>query len=1057
MARFFIDRPVFAWVVALFIILGGALSIPLLPVAQYPVIAPPSIALSTAFPGASVESLYTGTTRLIEDELNGAANIMSFESTTDSFGSINITATFEPGTDPALASVEVQNRLKRVEARLPAEVRQNGILVEEASAATLNIITLVSTDGKMDEIGLGDFLMRNVINEIRRIPGVGRATLYSTERSLRVWVDPDKLRGLSLTPGDVTDAIRNQNIQIASGAVGAQPSPVDHAVFSPIIVKGQLSTVDDFGAIVLRANPDGSNVRLRDVARIELGGDAYQFSTRLNGGEAAGISVTLAPDGNALETANAIRTKMEELSQFFPPGLKWDIPYDITPAVKASIKKVMMTLVEAVVLVFVVMFLFLQNIRYTLIPTIVVPIALMGTVMVMLLAGFSVNVLTMFGMVLAIGILVDDAIVVVENVERIMNEEGLPPKEATAKAMEQITGAIIGITLVLVAVFIPMAFFPGSVGIIYRQFSIAMVTSIAFSALLALTLTPALCATLLKPIEKGHGHAKGGFFGWFNRIVDRETARYGRGAAWCIKKSGRVMVIYLILVAGTAFAFIRLPEGFLPIEDQGFFTVDIQTPPGASFNRTQGAVRKVEEFLLAQPGVATVTTLNGFSFSGQGPNLSQAFVTLKPWSERDAANSAAALVAATNEAMAGYRDAVVDAQEPPPVDNLGNAAGFSFRLQDRAQKGYSALAAAEAQLLSLARQSPILQKVKVEGLPPTPQAELIIDREKAAALGVKFEDINDAIQVNLGSVYTNDFPNLGKMQRVYVQAEQLQRMQAADILNYAVKNSQGTMVPMSSFADLKWSMGPSQIVGFNGYQSVRFTGEPAPGYTSGDAIAEMERLMTRMPKGFGYTWTGQSEQEKKAGSQASLLLALSVLIVFLCLAALYESWAIPVSVLLVIPLGVIGSVAAVYLRGLPNDVYFKIGLITIIGLSAKNAILIVEFAKDLWKPGTNIAQATIQAATLRFRPIVMTSLAFIFGVVPLAIATGASSKSQQAIGTGVMGGMISATVLAVFFVPVFFVVVMRLFRRKDVAAGETAEATPEETHRAGHSHSVPAE
>ncbi|MGV7033758.1 multidrug efflux RND transporter permease subunit [Methylobacterium symbioticum] len=1039
MARFFIDRPVFAWVVALFIILGGALSIPMLPVAQYPVIAPPQIALSTAFPGASVESLYTGTTRLIEDELNGAANILSFESTTDSFGSINITATFQPGTDPALASVEVQNRLKRVEARLPAEVRQNGILVEEASAATLNIITLVSTDGKMDEIGLGDFLIRNVINEIRRIPGVGRATLYSTERSLRVWVDPDKLRGLSLTPEDVTDAIRNQNIQIASGAIGAQPSPLKQTITAPIIVKGQLNTVEDFGAIVLRANPDGSNVRLRDVSRIELGGDAYQFSTRLNGGEAAGISVTLAPDGNALETAKAIRAKMEELAQFFPPGLKWDIPYDITPAVKASITKVMHTLVEAVVLVFVVMFLFLQNIRYTLIPTIVVPIALMGTVTVMLLAGFSINVLTMFGMVLAIGILVDDAIVVVENVERIMNEEGLHPKEATRKAMDQITGAIIGITLVLVAVFIPMAFFPGSVGIIYRQFSIAMVTSIAFSALLALTLTPALCATLLKPVEKGHGHAKGGVFGWFNRFVDRETARYGRGTAWFIGKSGRVMLIYLALVSGVAYAFLRLPEGFLPVEDQGFFTVDIQTPPGASFNRTQAAVRKVEEHLMAQPGVATVTMLNGFSFSGQGPNLSQAFVTLKPWSERDAKNSAAALVEGTNKALGGYRDAIVDAQEPPPVDNLGNAAGFSFRLQDRAQRGYSALAAAEAQLLKLAQASPILQKVKIEGLPATPQAELIIDREKAAALGVKFEDINATIQVNLGSVYANDFPNRGKMQRVYVQAEQLQRMSTADILNYAVKNSQGTMVPLSSFAEVKWGMGPAQIVGFNGYQAVRFTGEPAAGYTSGDAIDEMERLVTQLPKGFGYTWTGQSLQEKQAGSQASLLLALSVLIVFLCLAALYESWAIPFSVLLVIPLGVIGSVAAVYLRGMPNDVYFKIGLITIIGLSAKNAILIVEFARDLWKPGTNIVNATIQAATLRFRPIVMTSLAFIFGVVPLAIATGAASKSQQAIGTGVMGGMISATVLAVFFVPVFFVVVMRLFRRKDVEAGMRAE------------------
>ncbi|NEU11953.1 multidrug efflux RND transporter permease subunit [Methylobacterium sp. BTF04] len=1054
MARFFIDRPVFAWVVALFIILGGALSLPLLPVAQYPVIAPPSIALSTAFPGASVESLYTGTTRLIEDELNGAANIMSFESTTDSFGSINITATFLPGTDPALASVEVQNRLKRVEARLPAEVRQQGILVEEASAATLNIITLVSTDGKMDEIGLGDFLIRNVINEIRRVPGVGRATLYSTERSLRVWVDPDKLRGLSLMPDDVTNAIRNQNIQIASGAVGAQPSPVSHPVFAPIVVKGQLNTVEDFGAIVLRANSDGSNVRLRDVSRIELGGDAYQFSTRLNGGEAAGISVTLAPDGNALETAKAIRAKMEELAQFFPPGLKWDIPYDITPAVQASIKKVLMTLVEAVILVFVVMFVFLQNIRYTLIPTIVVPIALMGTVTVMLLAGFSINVLTMFGMVLAIGILVDDAIVVVENVERIMNEEGLSPKEATRKAMGQITGAIIGITLVLIAVFIPMAFFPGSVGIIYRQFSIAMVTSIGFSALLALSLTPALCATLLKPIEKGHGHSKGGVFGWFNRVVDRETARYGRGIAGLIKRSGRVMVVYLALVVGMGFAFLRLPEGFLPVEDQGFFTVDIQTPPGASFNRTQTAVREVEKYLLAQPGIATVTMLNGFSFSGQGPNLSQAFVTLKPWSERDASNSANALVAGTNAALAGYRDAIVDAQEPPPVDNLGNAAGFSFRLQDRAQKGYSALTAAEAQLLTLAKKSPILQKMKIEGLSPAPQAELIIDREKAAALGVKFEDINSTIQVNLGSVYTNDFPNQGKMQRVYVQAEQLQRMQAPDLLNYGVKNATGTMVPMSSFADLKWGVGPSQIVGFNGYQSVRITGEPAAGYTSGDALIEMERLMQQLPKGFGYTWTGQSLQEKQAGSQASLLLGLSILIVFLCLAALYESWSIPFSVLLVIPLGIIGSVAAVYLRGMPNDVYFKIGIITIIGLSAKNAILIVEFAKDLWKPGTSLVDATIEAATLRFRPIVMTSLAFIFGVVPLAIASGAASKSQQAIGTGVLGGMISATILAVLFVPVFFVVVMRLFRRKDAMQGIRPEAEPGAV-QAGHH--VPAE
>ena len=1029
MARFFIGRPIFAWVVAIFICLGGILAIPFLPVAQYPVIAPPSISMSTSYPGATVESLYTGTTRLIEDELNSANGILSFESATDSFGAIQITANFAPGTEPSQASVEVQNRLKRVEARLPAEVRLQGILVEEASAATLQIITLSSTDGTRDEIALGDFLVRNVINEIRRIPGVGRATLYSTERSLRIWLDADKLRGLSLSAKDVTDAIAKQNVQIASGAVGAEPSPAANPVTVPIVVKGQMTLPEEFGAVILRANEDGSTVRLRDVARIELGGDDYKFTTRLNGEGAAGISVTLEPGANALETASKVRAKMEELSQFFPANVKWDIPYDITPAVKASLKKVLMTLGEAVILVFLVMFLFLQNVRYTLIPTIVVPVALLGTVGTMLLAGFSINVLTLFGMVLAIGILVDDAIVVVENVERIMAEEGLPPREATVKAMSQITGAIIGITLVLVAVFIPMAFFPGSVGVIYRQFSIAMVTSIAFSALLALTLTPALCATLLKPIPKGH-HEKKGFFGWFNRFVDRETARYGRSVRWCIAKGGRLLIVYAVILGAVGYGFWRLPQGFLPLEDQGFFTVDIQTPPGSSFNRTQEAVKRVEQHLLAQPGVATVTILNGFSFSGQGQNTSQAFVTLKPWGERDAANSAAALVAGTNKAMESYRDALIKAQEPPPVDNLGNASGFSFRLQDRGQLGQEALDRAQDQLLALARKSPILTKVDVEGLPNAPRAELVIDREKAAALSVNFDDLNQILTTYLGSSYVNDFPNRGKMQRVIVQAEDSQRLQASDILNYAVRNSVGAMVPMSSIADLKWTVGPTQIVGFNGYRSVRFTGEPARGYTTGDAIAEMERLMTHLPKGFGYTWTGQSEQEKAAGKTAPLLLALSILIVFLCLAALYESWTIPFAVLLVVPLGIVGSLAAVFLKGLPNDVYFKIGLITIIGLSAKNAILIIEFAKSLREEGKSLIEAAAEASRLRFRPIIMTSLAFILGVVPLIFATGASSKSQVAIGAGVMGGMLTATFLAIFFVPVFFVVVMRLFDRK---------------------------
>ncbi|WP_289015845.1 multidrug efflux RND transporter permease subunit [uncultured Methylobacterium sp.] len=1039
MTRFFIDRPIFAWAISLFIMLVGAISIAFLPISQYPDVAPVTIQVTATYPGAPPERLYDGVTRIIEEELNGIPGLMYFESTSETSGQAQIMASFAPGSDASQATVAVQNRIKRIEARLPRVVTQQGVIVEEASTNFLQFVVVSSTDGTLSEIDLGDIAARSIVSELRRVPGVGRATLFSSEKALRIWIDPVKLVGFNMTAGDVTAAVGAQNAQIASGIVGAQPATEGQRIAASVLVKGQLTTPREFGDIVLRANLDGSLVRLRDVAEVELAGQSYTMQTRLDGRPAAGIGIQLAPGGNALAAATGVKAKVAQLAKGLPANVKVEIPYDTTPFVEVSIEKVLHTLVEAMALVFVVMFLFLQNFRYTLIPTIVVPVALLGTCGALLLAGFSINVLTMFGMVLAIGILVDDAIVVVENVERIMNEEGLHPKEATRKAMDQITGAIIGITLVLVAVFIPMAFFPGSVGIIYRQFSIAMVTSIAFSALLALTLTPALCATLLKPVEKGHGHAKGGVFGWFNRFVDRETARYGRGTAWFIGKSGRVMLIYLALVSGVAYAFLRLPEGFLPVEDQGFFTVDIQTPPGASFNRTQAAVRKVEEHLMAQPGVATVTMLNGFSFSGQGPNLSQAFVTLKPWSERDAKNSAAALVEGTNKALGGYRDAIVDAQEPPPVDNLGNAAGFSFRLQDRAQRGYSALAAAEAQLLKLAQASPILQKVKIEGLPATPQAELIIDREKAAALGVKFEDINATIQVNLGSVYANDFPNRGKMQRVYVQAEQLQRMSTADILNYAVKNSQGTMVPLSSFAEVKWGMGPAQIVGFNGYQAVRFTGEPAAGYTSGDAIDEMERLVTQLPKGFGYTWTGQSLQEKQAGSQASLLLALSVLIVFLCLAALYESWAIPFSVLLVIPLGVIGSVAAVYLRGMPNDVYFKIGLITIIGLSAKNAILIVEFARDLWKPGTNIVNATIQAATLRFRPIVMTSLAFIFGVVPLAIATGAASKSQQAIGTGVMGGMISATVLAVFFVPVFFVVVMRLFRRKDVEAGMRAE------------------
>ena len=1029
MPSFFIDRPIFAWVVALFICLIGAISIPFLAVAQYPIIAPPSISVSTSYPGASPENLYNSVTRLIEEELNGANGILSFESTSDSLGQVEITAFFQPGTDVEMASVDVQNRIKRIESRLPRAVLQQGILIEEASSAVLQIITLTSTDGSMDEVALGDFMVRNVLGEIRRIPGVGRATLYSTEQSLRIWIDPEKLVGFNLTADDVTKAINAQNAQVASGSVGAEPSNKDQKVSALVLVKGQLGSPDEFGGIVLRANPDGSTVRLRDVARIEIGGMGYQFTTRLNGKPAAGLSVLMSPTGNALATASAVEAKMKELSKFFPANIQYEIPYNITPVVKASIEKVVHTLIEAVVLVFLVMFLFLQNFRYTIIPTIVVPVALLGTCATLLAFGYSINMLTMFGMVLAIGILVDDAIVVVENVERIMAEEGLPPKEATRKAMSQITGAIVGITTVLAAVFVPMAFFPGSVGIIYRQFSVTMVAAIGFSALMALSLTPALCATLLKPVKAGHGHARRGFFGLFNSMLDRTRVRYTRTVGWSLKRTGRLMIVYAILLIGLGWAFVRMPAGFLPVDDQGFITTDVQTPADSSFARTEAAVKAVEDYLAKRDGIKDVTFLTGFSFLGQGMNTAQAFITLKDWSERGKTDSAAAIVNDINKQMEGLRDARISALQPPPIDNLGNSSGFSFRLQDRGQKGYVALRDAATKLVNDANASPVLQKVYVEGLPEAPVVNLMIDREKASAFGITFEDINNTISTNLGSAYINDFPNRGRMQRVIVQADSPDRMNADDILNYSVKNSRGQVVPLSSFATIEWARGPTQIVGFNYYPAVRISGEARPGFTSGDAIKEMERLADLLPRGFGYEWTGQSLQEKLSGSQAPFLLALSILVVFLCLAALYESWTIPLAVLLTIPLGMVGAVIASTLRDLPNGVYFTVGLVTIIGLAAKDAILIIEFAKDLRAEGKSLIAATLEACQLRFRPIVMTGLAFVCGVLPMVVASGAGAQSQQALGTGVMGGMIAVVILALLMVPVFFVFVQRLFSR----------------------------
>ncbi|MGF9567349.1 efflux RND transporter permease subunit [Neorhizobium sp. JUb45] len=1041
MARFFIDRPIFAWVVAIFIMLAGVITIPMLPIAQYPNVAPPQITVSTNYPGASPEDIYQGVTRPIEEELNGVPGLIYFESQSESSGRVSINVTFAPGTNIGEAQVEVQNRIARAEPRLPSAVTSQGLRVEQAGTSFLMVVSLTSTDGQTDAIGLGDYLQRNVIGEIRRVPGVGSAQLFASQRSMRIWMDPDKMVGLSLTAADVTAAITAQNAQVAAGRIGATPNPIGQQISATINVQGQLTDPEQFGAIVLRANPDGSSVRLRDVARIEVGAESYNFSSRLNGKPSAAIGVQLSPTGNALATSEGVKQIMEELKEYFPSGVEYEIPYDTSPFVEVSIEKVIHTLIEAMILVFVVMFIFLQNFRYTVIPALVVPVALLGTCAIMFVAGFSINVLTMFAMVLAIGILVDDAIVVVENVERIMAEEKLSPKEATKKAMGQISGAIIGITMVLSAVFIPMAFFPGAVGIIYQQFSLTMVVSILFSGFLALSLTPALCASFLKPVADDH-HDKKGLFGMFNRGFDKASHGYSGGVGKLIKRSGRFMIIYVALLVGLGWAYTQLPSSFLPNEDQGFLIVDVQAPAEASTDRTTEVISQIEKIALKEKAVERIIAINGFSFSGSGQNAGLAFITLKDWDERGPEDSADALAGRINSQIFGLRDAIAFSLSPPPIQGLGNSSGFTFRLQDRSGQGQTALGAARDQLMAEAGKSPILAGLRIEGMPDAAQVNLLIDREKANTFGVTFADINSTITANLGSSYVNDFPNNGRMQRVTVQAEGNQRMKTDDLLKLNVRNASGGMVPMSSFATAEWVRGPSQVIGYNGYPSIRIAGQAGPGYSSGDAIAEMERLADQLPSGFGYEWTGQSLQEIQSGSQAPALIALSILFVFLLLSALYESWSIPLSVMLVVPLGVIGSVAAVMIRDMPNDVYFLVGLITIIGLSAKNAILIIEFAKDLRAEGRSVYDATVEAAHLRFRPILMTSLAFTLGVVPMAIATGASAASQNAIGTGVLGGMISATILAIFFVPVFYVFIMRLFSKD--ARKEPLEASKSE-------------
>lgn len=1029
MAKFFIDRPIFAWVIALFVIVIGAVSITKLPIAQYPPVAPPAIVLTAVYPGASARTLEESVISVIEQEMNGSPGLIYMESVTQANGVGQITISFEPGTNPDLAQVDVQNRLARATPRLPAAVTQQGVRVEKSRSNFLLFTILSSDDPNFTPVDLGDYASRSVLPEIQRIPGVGQAQLFGTEAAMRVWIDPQKLVGFNLSLPEVNAAIRAQNAQVSAGTIGDLPNVPGQSIAATIVVPGQLTTPEQFGNIVLRSSPGGATVRLKDVARVELNAQNFATSARLNGKPSTGIGVQLAPSGNALQTADAVRKRMGELAPFFPRGVKWEIPYDSSRFVRISITQVVVTLLEAVALVFLVMFLFLQNWRYTIIPTLVVPVALLGTFGALLALGFSINVLTMFGMVLVIGIVVDDAIVVVENVERIMSHEGLPPREATRKAMGQIQGAIVGVTVVLISVFVPLAFFAGSTGNIYRQFAAVMVASIGFSAFMALSLTPALCATLLKPVQAGHHVEKRGFFGAFNRFFQRTAHGYESLVARMLKRAARYLVIYAAIVAVVALVYMRLPTSFLPQEDQGNMLVNVQLPPGATVERTRSVMEQVEAFILKQPEVQSMVGVLGFSFSGQGQNAALAFVTLKDWDEReDEKNSAQALAGRAFGGLAGIRDAFIFPLSPPPIPELGVASGFSFRLQDRGGNGHEALVAARNQLLGLAAQSKVITQVRPDGLEDAPQLQVDIDRDKAQALGVSFDAINATLSTALGSAYINDFPNRGRLQRVVVQADAPARMQPEDLLRLNVMSTSGKVVPLASFATTRWITGAMQGVRYNGYPAMRISGAPAPGYSTGAAMAEMERLAAQLPAGFAYEWTGQSREEKLAGAQALILYGFAILAVFLCLAALYESWSIPFAVILVVPLGVLGVLLATLVRGYANDVYFQVGLITIIGLSAKNAILIIEFAKDLQAQGKSVIESALAAAHLRFRPIVMTSMAFGLGVLPLAIATGAGSASQRAIGTGVLGGMLTGTALAVFFVPIFFVLIRGYFK-----------------------------
>ncbi|PSH49490.1 efflux RND transporter permease AcrB [Yersinia pseudotuberculosis] len=1035
MAKFFIDRPIFAWVIAIIIMLAGALAIMKLPVAQYPTIAPPAITIAANYPGADATTVQNTVTQVIEQNMNGIDNLLYMSSSSDSSGNVQLTLTFNSGTDPDIAEVQVQNKLQLAMPLLPQEVQQQGVSVEKSSSSFLMVAGFISEDGTMQQEDIADYVGSNIKDPISRTPGVGDVQLFGSQYAMRIWMDPHKLNNYKLTPVDVINAIKIQNNQVAAGQLGGTPPVPGQELNSSIIAQTRLTNAEEFSQILLKVNTDGSQVRLKDVAIVKLGAESYNIIARYNGKPAAGIGIKLATGANALNTSAAVKAELAKLQPFFPSGLTVVYPYDTTPFVKISINEVVKTLIEAIILVFLVMYLFLQNFRATLIPTIAVPVVLLGTFAILSAFGYSINTLTMFGMVLAIGLLVDDAIVVVENVERVMQEEGLPPKEATKKSMEQIQGALVGIALVLSAVFVPMAFFGGATGAIYRQFSITIVSAMVLSVLVALILTPALCATMLKPIKKGDHGPKTGFFGWFNNMFEKSTHHYTDSVANILRSTGRYLVIYLAIVIGMAVLFMRLPSSFLPEEDQGVFLTMVQLPAGATQERTQKVLNQVTDYYLDKEKdvVNSVFTVNGFGFSGQGQNTGLAFVSLKNWDERKGEqNKVPAIVSRASAAFSKIKDGMVFAFNLPAIVELGTATGFDFQLIDQGNLGHQQLTDARNQLLGMAAQHPdMLVGVRPNGLEDTPQFKVEVDQEKAQALGVAISDINTTLGSAMGGSYVNDFIDRGRVKKVYVQADAPFRMLPDDIDKWYVRNNMGQMVSFATFSTAKWEYGSPRLERYNGLPSMEILGQAAPGKSTGEAMDLMQELAAKLPSGVGYDWTGMSYQERLSGNQAPALYAISLIVVFLCLAALYESWSIPFSVMLVVPLGVVGALLAATLRGLENDVYFQVGLLTTIGLSAKNAILIVEFAKDLMdKEGKGLVESTLESVRMRLRPILMTSLAFILGVMPLVISSGAGSGAQNAVGTGVMGGMITATVLAIFFVPLFFVVVRRRFSRK---------------------------